>query len=218
MGTSIQQALEDLKQGKMIIVTDDEHRENEGDLVCAADAVTPEIINFMAKEGRGLICVPMKQELAARLNFHPMVPNPNGNCNFTVSVDAFEGTTTGISAFDRHATVRRMLDPKATPEDFMRPGHVFPLIAEAGGVLERPGHTEATVDLAGLAGLTPMGVICEILNDDGRMARLPDLERFAKKHGLNLYTIRDLITYRQTLMFSDVNLRCVRIRKRATAL
>ena len=192
----IKSALKDLKAGKMIIVTDDEGRENEGDLVFAAEKATPEMINFMAKEGRGLICVPMEEELAYRLNFHPMVAQPDGNCNFTVSVDAKHGITTGISATDRALTIQKMLDPKSTANDFIRPGHMFPLIAKSGGVLVRAGHTEATVDLMKLAKLTPVGVICEIMNSDGSMARMPDLQKFAKKHGLKIITIQDLIKYR----------------------
>lgn len=194
--STIKQAIENLKAGKMIILTDDEDRENEGDLVFAAEKSTPELINFMAKEGRGLICVPMEEESAYRLNFHPMVVNADGNCNFTVSVDTKEGTTTGISAADRSRTIQKMLDPSATRHDFMRPGHVFPLIAKSGGVLVRAGHTEASVDLMKLAGMSPVGVICEIMNDDGTMARLPDLKKFAKKHQLRIITIRDLIKYR----------------------
>ena len=192
----IKSALQDLKAGKMIIVTDDENRENEGDLVFAAEKVTAEMINFMAKEGRGLICVSMEEELAYRLNFHPMVSNPDGNCNFTVSVDAKSGITTGISARDRSHTIKTILDVKSTANDFIRPGHMFPLIAKPGGVLKRAGHTEAAVDLMRLAGLNPSGVICEIMNDDGTMARMPDLEKFAVKHDLKIITIQDLIQYR----------------------
>jgi 3,4-dihydroxy 2-butanone 4-phosphate synthase/GTP cyclohydrolase II len=193
---SIKSALQDLRKGKMIIVTDDENRENEGDLVFSAEKVTPELINFMCKEGRGLICVPMEEELAYRLNFHPMVPNPDGNCNFAVSVDAKEGITTGISAADRSLTIKKILDNKSTANDFIRPGHMFPLIAKPGGVLVRAGHTEAAVDLMRLAGLAPVGVICEIMNDDGTMMRMPDLKKFAKKYDLKIITIQDLIKYR----------------------
>jgi len=192
----IKSAIRDLKDGKMIIVTDDENRENEGDLVFAAEKATPEMINFMAKEGRGLICVPMEEELAYRLNFHPMVPNPNGNCNFSVSVDALEGITTGISAADRAFTINKILDVKSTANDFIRPGHMFPLIAKPGGVLVRAGHTEAAVDLMKIAGLAPVGVICEIMNNDGTMARMDDLKKFATKYNLKIITIRDLIKYR----------------------
>ena len=193
---SIKSALADLKMGKIIIVTDDENRENEGDLVCAGEKITPEIINFMAKEGRGLICVPIEEELAYRLNFHPMVSNPDGNCNFTVSVDSKEGITTGISANDRALTIKKILDSKSNANDFIRPGHMFPLIAKAGGVLVRAGHTEASVDLMKLTGVTPVGVICEIMNDDGSMMRMSDLIKFAKKHSLKIITIQDLIHYR----------------------
>ncbi|MBN2096805.1 bifunctional 3,4-dihydroxy-2-butanone-4-phosphate synthase/GTP cyclohydrolase II [Candidatus Peregrinibacteria bacterium] len=193
---SIHSALKDLQAGKMIIVTDDEDRENEGDLIAAAETITPATINFMAKEGRGLVCVAMEQEMAYRLNFHPMVANPDGNCNFTVSVDAKKGTTTGISAADRAKTIQTMLDPKSSANDFIRPGHMFPLIAKPGGILVRAGHTEAAVDLMRLAGLTPAGVICEVMKDDGTMARLPDLKTFAQKHDLKIITIQDLIHYR----------------------
>jgi len=192
----IQSALKDLRSGKMIIVTDDENRENEGDLIFAAEKVTPELINFMCKEGRGLICVPMEEELAYRLNLHPMVPNPDGNCNFTVSVDARDGITTGISAVDRALTIRKILDIKSTANDFIRPGHMFPLISKSGGVLVRAGHTEAAVDLMKLSKLSPAGVICEIMNDDGSMMRMQDLKKFAKKHDLKIITIQDLIQYR----------------------
>lgn len=192
----IQSALKDLRSGKMIIVTDDENRENEGDLVFAAEKVTPELVNFMCKEGRGLVCVSMEEELAYRLNFHPMVPNPDGNCNFTVSIDAKKGITTGISAADRALTIQKILDPHSTANDFIRPGHMFPLIAKPGGVLVRAGHTEAAVDLMKLADLSPVGVICEIMNDDGTMMRMPDLKKFSKKHDLKIITIHDLIKYR----------------------
>lgn len=192
----IRLALEDLRAGKMIIVTDDEARENEGDLIFSAEKASPEKINFLAKEGRGLICVAMEEALAGRLNFHPMVPNPDGNCNFTVSVDARQGITTGISAADRAKTVQKILDPAASAKDFIRPGHMFPLIAKKGGVLVRAGHTEATVDLMRLAGLSPAGVLCEIMKDDGTMARLSDLRKFAKKNHLTMITIQELIRYR----------------------
>lgn len=192
----IKSALQLLRAGKMIIVTDDENRENEGDLVFAAEKVTPEKVNFMAKEGRGLICVPMEEESAYRLNFQPMLANPDGNCNFTVSVDAKKGITTGISSADRAYTIQKIIDPKSTANDFIRPGHIFPLIAKSGGVLKRAGHTEAATDLMKLAELSPIGVICEIMNDDGTMARMPDLKKFAKKHGLTIITIQALIQYR----------------------
>ncbi|MBU0727529.1 3,4-dihydroxy-2-butanone-4-phosphate synthase, partial [Patescibacteria group bacterium] len=190
------EAIKDLKAGGMIIVIDDEDRENEGDLVMAGQFATPEAINFMVKEGRGLVCTPIDEELAYRLNFHPMVANSDGNCNFSVSVDAKEGTTTGISAAERANTIKKIVDKTSTANDFIRPGHMFPLIAKQGGVLVRAGHTEAAVDLMKQAGLSPVGVICEIMNEDGTMARLPDLEKFAKKHGLRIITIKDLINYR----------------------
>lgn len=193
---TIKAAIQDLKNGKMIIVTDDENRENEGDLVFAAEFADSAKINFMVKEGRGLVCVPMEENVACRLNFHPMVNNPDGNCNFSVSVDAREGTTTGISAADRAYTIKKILDKESVPKDFIRPGHMFPLIAKSGGVLVRAGHTEATVDLMKLAGLTPVGVICEIMNEDGTMARMPELKIFAKKHGLRMMTIKDFIEFR----------------------
>ena len=199
MLSNIKSALSDLSQGKMIIVIDDEDRENEGDLMVAAEFADKKAINFMAKEGRGLICVPIEEELAYRLNFHPMVERVEErkfNCNFAVSVDAKAETTTGISAADRAQTVKRIIDPHSTASDFIRPGHMFPLIAKQGGVLVRAGHTEATTDLMKMAGLYPAGVICEILNEDGTMARLPDLEVYAKKHGLKIITIQDLIRYR----------------------
>lgn len=196
MLSSIASALNDLQQGKMIIVIDDEDRENEGDLMMAAEFVDEKAVNFMTKEGRGLICVPIEEELAYRLNFHPMVQKADGNCNFTVSVDAKEGTSTGISAADRALTIKKITDQDSTAHDFIRPGHMFPLIAKRGGVLVRAGHTEASTDLMKLAGLSPEGVICEILNEDGTMARLPDLKTFAKKHELKIITIQDLIEYR----------------------
>ena len=206
MLSDITTALEDLKKGKMIIVIDDEERENEGDLMMAAQFAGEKDINFMAREGRGLICVPVEEELAYRLDFYPMVKKASGSCNFSVSVDAKEGTTTGISAADRALTARKITDPDATAHDFLRPGHMFPLIAKRGGVLVRAGHTEATADLMKMAGLNPAGVICEVLNEDGSMARLPDLKIFAKKHGLKIITIEDLIKYRnrhETLVRKD---------------
>ncbi|MBU0577916.1 bifunctional 3,4-dihydroxy-2-butanone-4-phosphate synthase/GTP cyclohydrolase II [Patescibacteria group bacterium] len=196
MPAKIQEAIKELKKGKMIIVVDDEDRENEGDLVMAAEFATAETINFMTKEGRGLVCVPMEEELARRLNFHPMVANPDGNCNFTVSVDAKDGTTTGISAADRALTIKKITDSGSMANDFIRPGHIFPLIAKQGGTLVRAGHTEASTDIMKLAGLSPIGIICEIMNDNGTMARLPELKNFAKKHNLEIITIKDLIQHR----------------------
>jgi len=196
MQSTIPNAIKELRQGKMIIIIDDEDRENEGDLVMSAEHITPEAVNFMVKEGRGLVCVPVEEELAYRLNFHPMVQNPDGNCNFTVSVDAKKDITTGISAADRALTIKKITDSRSMANDFIRPGHIFPLTAKKGGVLVRAGHTEAAVDLMKLAKLTPAGVICEIMNADGSMARLADLKNFAKKHGLQIITIQDLIRYR----------------------
>ena len=195
---TIEEALEEIKQGKMVIVVDDEDRENEGDLVLAAEKVTPEAINFMAKYGRGLICLAITPEDAERLQL-PLQPrrgvDPYGTA-FTVSIEARTGVTTGISAHDRAHTIKVAIDEKSGPNDIITPGHVFPIIARKGGVLVRAGHTEAAVDLARLAGLKPAGVICEIMKDDGTMARLPDLEKFAEEHGLKIITIRDLIAYR----------------------
>lgn len=195
---TIEEALEDIKAGKMVIVVDDEDRENEGDLVMAAQMATPEAINFMAKYGRGLICVPMTEQRLEELDIPQMVNNntEHQRTAFTVSVDA-KAVTTGISAYERALTVKTLIDPSTKPDDLMRPGHIFPLKAKEGGVLIRTGHTEAAVDLARLAGLYPAGVICEIMNDDGTMARLPQLYEFAKSHGLKLITIADLITYRR---------------------
>ncbi len=195
---TIEEALEDIRAGRMIIVTDDEDRENEGDLVLAAEKVTPEAINFMARYGRGLICLALPREDIERLQL-PLQPRRHGSrfdTAFTVSIEARYGVTTGISAYDRAHTIKVAIDPQSGPEDVVTPGHVFPIQARDGGVLVRAGHTEASVDLARLAGLRPAGVICEIMNDDGTMARLPDLEKFAQKHGLKIITIRDLIAYR----------------------
>ncbi|HFC96832.1 MAG TPA: bifunctional 3,4-dihydroxy-2-butanone-4-phosphate synthase/GTP cyclohydrolase II [Thermosulfurimonas dismutans] len=195
---TIEEALEDLRAGKMVIVVDDEDRENEGDLVLAAEKVTPEAINFMAKYGRGLICLTLTPEDVERLQL-PLQPRRHGtrfDTAFTVSIEARYGVTTGISAHDRAHTIRVAIDPRSGPEDIVTPGHVFPIRAREGGVLVRAGHTEASVDLARLAGLYPAGVICEIMKDDGTMARLPDLEKFAAEHGLKIITIRDLIAYR----------------------
>jgi len=196
---SIPEALEEIRKGRMIIVTDDEDRENEGDLVMAASKVTPQAVNFMAQFGRGLICTPISEQRAATLGLQRMVAHNRElhATDFTVSVDATNGTTTGISARDRATTIKVLSDPQATAKDLHQPGHIFPLKAAAGGVLRRAGHTEAAVDLARLAGLDASGVICEILNEDGSMARLPDLLKFKKKHGLKICSIRDLIAYRR---------------------
>ncbi|MBB6714301.1 bifunctional 3,4-dihydroxy-2-butanone-4-phosphate synthase/GTP cyclohydrolase II [Clostridium gasigenes] len=194
---SIEEAINDIREGKIVIVIDDPDRENEGDLLMAAEKVTGEAINFMAKFGRGLICMPMEEKRLKELNIHPMVENNTDNHEtaFTVSIDHVE-TTTGISAFDRAVTIQRILE-NSCKEDFRRPGHIFPLIAKEGGVLKRIGHTEAAVDLAKLAGLKPAGVICEIMSDDGTMARTPELIGFAKEHALKIITIADLVSYRK---------------------
>lgn len=194
---TIESAIYDLMLGKVIIVVDDEDRENEGDLIALADKATPEVINFMIKEGRGLVCTPITEERAQELDLPPMV-NQNTDyygTAFTVSVDHIE-TTTGISAYERAQTIRSLIDPSARPQSFRRPGHVFPLIAKKGGVLRRAGHTEAAVDLARMCGAYPAAVICEVVKENGQMARLPDLIQFARKHDLKLISIKDLIHYR----------------------
>ncbi|HOV42568.1 MAG TPA: bifunctional 3,4-dihydroxy-2-butanone-4-phosphate synthase/GTP cyclohydrolase II [Syntrophothermus lipocalidus] len=198
MFNSVEEAIEDIKAGKMLIVVDDEDRENEGDLVMAAEKVTPQAINFMATYGRGLICVPMKGERLDELDIRQMVfdNTDNHETAFTVSVD-YKTTRTGISAFERAETIQALISPQVKPSDFRRPGHVFPLRYKEGGVLRRAGHTEAAVDLAVLAGLYPAGTICEIMNDDGTMARVPELMEFARVHGLKIITIADLIQYRR---------------------
>ncbi len=196
---SIQSILSDLKKGRMAILVDDADRENEGDLIIAAERVTPALINFMAKHGRGLICVPTTSERLKQMGVERMVSQNRESfkTDFQVSVDAAKGITTGISAADRAETIRVMADPTALPEDLVQPGHVFPLRARPGGVLQRAGHTEAAVDLVTLAGCRPIAVICEIMSDDGSMARLPELRKFAKKHKLKLGTIEELIKYRR---------------------
>ncbi len=195
----VEEAIEDIRKGKMVILVDDEDRENEGDLVIAAEFATPEAINFMAKHGRGLICLAITQENANRLNLQAIKPENSPvpqYTAFTIPIDARRGITTGISAYDRASTISLAISEDARPEDFIRPGHVFPLISRRGGVLVRAGHTEGSVDLARLAGLKPASVICEIMKDDGDMARFPDLERVAEQHGLKITTIADLISYR----------------------
>ncbi len=195
---TIDAAIDAIAKGRMVILVDDEDRENEGDLCMAAEKVTPEAINFMAKHGRGLICLSLTPERVEELKL-PMMTSENTStfCTaFTVSIEAKKGVTTGISAADRALTIRTAIDPKAQPEDLVRPGHVFPLRARRGGVLQRAGQTEGSVDLARLSGLYPAGVICEIMNDDGTMARVPELVDFAKKHNLKIVTIKDLIKYR----------------------
>ncbi|MGL5490280.1 MAG: bifunctional 3,4-dihydroxy-2-butanone-4-phosphate synthase/GTP cyclohydrolase II [Shewanella sp.] len=197
---SIEEIIEDIRQGKMVILMDDEDRENEGDLIMAAEMVTPEAINFMAKYGRGLICQTMTKARCQQLNLPLMVTNNNAqfSTNFTVSIEAAKGVTTGISAHDRAVTVKAAVAKDAKASDLVQPGHIFPLMAQDGGVLTRAGHTEAGCDLARLAGLEPSGVIVEILNEDGTMARRPDLEIFSEKHGIKIGTIAALIEYRNT--------------------
>jgi 3,4-dihydroxy 2-butanone 4-phosphate synthase/GTP cyclohydrolase II len=196
---TIEAALADIKNGKVVIVVDDEDRENEGDFICAADKVTPDIINFMASHGRGLICTPVEESLAKKLELNMMVSSNTAlhETAFTVSIDYLKkGCTTGISAYDRAVGIQAMIDPHSTAEDFARPGHIFPLVAKQGGVLRRTGHTEAAVDLARLAGCYPAGVLVEILNADGSMARLPQLLEIAKAHDLKVISIKDLVAHR----------------------
>ncbi|MBL8026375.1 MAG: bifunctional 3,4-dihydroxy-2-butanone-4-phosphate synthase/GTP cyclohydrolase II [Fibrobacteres bacterium] len=196
--STVEEALEDYKRGKMIVITDDENRENEGDLACAAEKITAAKINFMAKHGRGLICAALDHKMVDRLNLPMMTSNnrsPFGT-GFTVSVEARTGVSTGISAADRARTIQVLVDPKSKPTDLISPGHIFPLRAMDGGVLVRAGQTEASVDLAKMAGLVPAGVICEIMNEDGSMARLKDLAKFNKRHNLKMVSIKDLIEYR----------------------
>jgi 3,4-dihydroxy 2-butanone 4-phosphate synthase/GTP cyclohydrolase II len=195
----ISDAIEDVKQGKIIIVVDDENRENEGDFICAADLVSPEIINFMAKHARGLVCMPITEKRSRKLNLYPMVSNNTDPMDtaFTVSVDLKgSGVTSGISASDRSKTIKAIVNNNTKPDDLARPGHIFPLIAKDGGVLRRTGHTEAAIDFARLAGCSPAGVICEIMSEDGSMARVPELIKVAKKLDLKIVSIEDLVAYR----------------------
>ena len=195
----ISDAIEDVKKGKIIIVVDDENRENEGDFICAADLVTPESINFMAKHARGLICTPITEKRSRKLNLYPMVTNNTDPMDtaFTVSVDLKgSGVTSGISASDRSKTIKAIVNNNTKPDDLARPGHIFPLIAKEGGVLRRTGHTEAAIDFARLAGCSPAGLICEIMSDDGSMARVPELIKVAKKLDLKIVSIEDLVAYR----------------------
>jgi 3,4-dihydroxy 2-butanone 4-phosphate synthase/GTP cyclohydrolase II len=198
--SSIEDALEDIRAGKMVVLVDDEDRENEGDLCMAAEKVTPEAINFMAREGRGLICLTLTEERMRQLKLEMMVPDHENSAHhgtaFTISIEAREGVTTGISAADRAHTIQTAIADDAGPTDLSRPGHVFPLRAREGGVLRRVGQTEGSVDLARLAGLKPAGVICEVMNDDGTMARMPDLVAYGQRHGLKIVTIKDLVEYR----------------------
>ncbi len=204
----IEKTIENIRAGKVVIVVDDENRENEGDFIMAAERITPEAVNFMAKFGRGMICLPTTKESLEKLNLEMMVSKNTAlhGTPFTITIDAVEGTTTGISAHDRAVTIRKFIDPNARPEDFARPGHVFPLRAESGGVLKRAGHTEATVDLARLAGFQPVGVLCEIMADDGTMARVPQLRKIARELGLKMVSIKDLIEYRRR---TEKLVRCV---------
>ena len=197
--STIEEALEDVRAGKMVVVCDAEDRENEGDLTLAAQFATPEAVNFMAKEGRGLICLALTPDRCDELGLDLMAAKNESpfQTAFTVSIEAREGITTGISAHDRAHTIQVAIDPKSRPQDVVQPGHIFPLKAKAGGVLERTGQTEAAIDLARLAGLNPSGVICEVMNDDGTMARVPDLERYCARHGLKMITVADLIAYRR---------------------
>src|SRR3954462_9067296 len=194
----IEEAAEDIRHGRLIIIVDDEDRENEGDLVCAAELVTPEIISFMAIHGRGLICLPLTEDRCDELQLHPQTSENTSSMGtaFTISIEAREGVTTGISAADRARTILTAVDPRSKPSDLARPGHVFPLRAKHGGVLVRVGQTEASVDIVRIAGLQPAAVICEIMNDDGTMARLPELEVFAEKHDLKIISVADLVRYR----------------------
>ncbi|MBY5539502.1 3,4-dihydroxy-2-butanone-4-phosphate synthase [Rhizobium leguminosarum] len=203
---TIEFAISAIASGKMVVVVDDQNRENEGDIVVAADAVTPETIAFMMTHARGLVCIAMEGERLDALDIPLMVPNntESHKTAFTVSVDYLKGTTTGISAADRAATVSALVDDRTKPDEFARPGHIFPLRANPRGVLGRPGHTEAAVDLARLAGRTPAGVICEVANDDGTMSRLPELTLFAKRHNLLLVTIEDLVAYLERQAAKDV--------------
>ncbi len=195
---TIAEALEDFKEGKFVIVVDDEDRENEGDLICAAEKITPEMVNFMLKEARGLLCAPITQSRCQELELPHQVQENTSMLGtpFTITVDKLEGCTTGVSANDRAATIRALADPESTPQTFGRPGHINPLYAQDNGVLRRSGHTEAAIDLCRLAGLYPAGALMEIMNDDGTMARMPQLQEFSKKHGLKIITIKDLIAYR----------------------
>ena len=195
---TVEEAIEDIKEGKMIVVVDDEDRENEGDIVVAAEKVTPEIINFMSSHAKGLICTPMSKEMLDNLRIGAMVENNTDNHNtaFTVSVD-YKDTETGISAYERALTIKKLVDDSSKEDDFRRPGHIFPLVAKENGVLERIGHTEASVDLAVLAGLKPAGTICEIMKDDGHMARVPELMEFCKKYNLKIITVASLVEYRR---------------------
>ena len=204
---TIEQAIEDIREGKFVIVVDDEDRENEGDFIIAAEKITPEKVNFMLQHGRGVLCVPLPESRCAELGLMHQVSNNTSMLGtpFTVTVDKLEGCSTGVSAEDRAATIRALADPTSKPETFGRPGHINPLYAQERGVLKRAGHTEAAVDLARLAGLQPVAALIEIMNEDGTMARMPDLEIVAEKYGLSLVSIKDLIAYRMNLLASSPN-------------
>ena len=197
MTTSIEQAVTDLQAGKFLIIVDDEERENEGDLLIAADHATPQKLNFMIQKARGLMCMPINPQRLDELKIPNMVDNPDDTFQtpFTVSVDAKNNVTTGMSVHDRMQTINTILNPKTKPEDLARPGHMFPLRASKGGVQERPGHTEAAVDLCKLANLTPISIIAEIMNEEGEMAKLPELKAFAKEHNINIVAIKEIISY-----------------------
>ncbi len=195
---STKEIIEDIRLGKMVILMDDENRENEGDILFAAEKVTPAHINFMVRYARGIVCLALAPQICQRLQL-PLMPSNNYSrfgANFTLSIEAAEGVTTGVSVFDRTKTILAAINPTGKPEDIVRPGHIFPIMAKPNGVLERRGHTEGSTDLARLAGLQPAAVICEVLNDDGTMARRPQLEKFAQLHGIKLGTIEDLVAYR----------------------
>ena len=199
--STIEAAIEDFREGKFVIVVDDEDRENEGDLICAAEKITPEMVNFMLKYARGVLCAPITISRSKELELPRQVIENTSMLGtpFTVTVDKLEGCTTGVSTYDRAATIRALADPSSTPQTFGRPGHINPLYAQDNGVLRRSGHTEAAIDLCKLAGLYPAGALMEIMNDDGSMARLPELQVFAREHGLRIITIKDLIAYRLRL-------------------
>ena len=196
LSISVPEAISEFQKGNPLIILDQETRENEGDLVIPAEKISPKMVNLFITLGRGLLCSPVSPEIAHQLNFHPMVENAEPHtCNFAVSVDGRKNFHTGISATERCNTILEMLNPKATPQDFIRPGHIFPVLAKKGGVLERPGHTETTVDLCKLSGMKSVGMICEILNEDGTMARLPQLQKISQETGIKLFTVETLIQF-----------------------
>lgn len=196
MSISVAEAISEFQKGNPLIILDQENRENEGDFVIPAEKISPEMVNFFITVGRGLLCTPVSEEIAKQLNFHPMIKNQESNtCNFAISVDARENFTTGISTQERHNTIQKMLDENSAPHDFIRPGHVFPVLAKKGGVTERAGHTETTVELCKLSGMKEVGMICEILNPDGTMARLPELQKISKQYNIKLFTVEALLNY-----------------------